>query len=233
VPRPRKARVKTGFDEIAPDDIVALGEFLDREPLAKRSMGIPMLDGFLTAIVIGPEVVMPSDYLPWIWDWKRGKKDVDFADIDEANRILGFLQGMNNRVAGPLMGEPPAVTPVFIFEPGWDHMEWVAGFLMGAQFDVEVWDYARKDAPDLFEPFKAISGMERDAEGWPAACEELSLPLVRIRDYFRAGEWREAFEEVEKPFVREGPKVGRNDPCPCGSGRKFKKCCGETGGAVH
>jgi SEC-C motif-containing protein len=27
-------------------------------------------------------------------------------------------------------------------------------------------------------------------------------------------------------FVRQGPKVGRNDPCPCGSGKKFKKCCG-------
>ncbi|HRD91345.1 MAG TPA: SEC-C metal-binding domain-containing protein, partial [Accumulibacter sp.] len=26
----------------------------------------------------------------------------------------------------------------------------------------------------------------------------------------------------------EAPKVGRNDPCPCGSGRKFKKCCGAT-----
>jgi SEC-C motif domain protein len=28
------------------------------------------------------------------------------------------------------------------------------------------------------------------------------------------------------PVVREGPKVGRNDPCPCGSGKKHKKCCG-------
>lgn len=27
-------------------------------------------------------------------------------------------------------------------------------------------------------------------------------------------------------IVRESPKVGRNDPCPCGSGKKFKKCCG-------
>jgi SEC-C motif-containing protein len=26
--------------------------------------------------------------------------------------------------------------------------------------------------------------------------------------------------------IRQGPKIGRNDPCPCGSGRKFKKCCG-------
>ena len=28
-----------------------------------------------------------------------------------------------------------------------------------------------------------------------------------------------------KPFVRPAPKVGRNDPCPCGSGMKHKKCC--------
>ncbi|MBI2382070.1 MAG: SEC-C domain-containing protein [Gammaproteobacteria bacterium] len=28
------------------------------------------------------------------------------------------------------------------------------------------------------------------------------------------------------PYVRETPKVGRNDPCPCGSGQKYKKCCG-------
>ncbi len=30
----------------------------------------------------------------------------------------------------------------------------------------------------------------------------------------------------EEPERRESPKVGRNDPCPCGSGKKYKKCCG-------
>ena len=34
-------------------------------------------------------------------------------------------------------------------------------------------------------------------------------------------------ERVET-FVREEPKVGRNDPCPCGSGKKYKKCCGKA-----
>ena len=29
-------------------------------------------------------------------------------------------------------------------------------------------------------------------------------------------------------FVREQPKIGRNDPCPCGSGKKYKKCCGRS-----
>ncbi len=32
---------------------------------------------------------------------------------------------------------------------------------------------------------------------------------------------------AQRPFVRMDPKVGRNDPCPCGSGKKFKKCCGK------
>ncbi|HQP10905.1 MAG TPA: SEC-C metal-binding domain-containing protein, partial [Candidatus Omnitrophota bacterium] len=29
------------------------------------------------------------------------------------------------------------------------------------------------------------------------------------------------------PVRHTGPKVGRNDPCPCGSGKKYKKCCGQ------
>jgi SEC-C motif-containing protein len=33
-------------------------------------------------------------------------------------------------------------------------------------------------------------------------------------------------EQVRSALATRGPKVGRNDPCPCGSGRKFKKCCG-------
>ena len=35
-------------------------------------------------------------------------------------------------------------------------------------------------------------------------------------------------DEEEKPFIRVSPKIGRNDPCPCGSGKKYKKCCGRA-----
>jgi SEC-C motif-containing protein len=42
------------------------------------------------------------------------------------------------------------------------------------------------------------------------------------------GNWffTEGKPAVRKPVVRAEPKVGRNDPCPCGSGKKFKRCCG-------
>jgi preprotein translocase subunit SecA len=33
-------------------------------------------------------------------------------------------------------------------------------------------------------------------------------------------------EAGRRPVQREEPKVGRNDPCPCGSGKKYKRCCG-------
>ena len=41
------------------------------------------------------------------------------------------------------------------------------------------------------------------------------------------GHWRFSDGQAPKPtqIIRKGPKVGRNDPCPCGSGKKFKKCC--------
>ena len=38
----------------------------------------------------------------------------------------------------------------------------------------------------------------------------------------------EAEPEKEQPVTRAGDKVGRNDPCPCGSGLKYKRCCGMT-----
>jgi preprotein translocase subunit SecA len=41
-----------------------------------------------------------------------------------------------------------------------------------------------------------------------------------------AGQQESEAPQIATPVVREAPKVGRNDPCPCGSGKKYKKCCG-------
>lgn len=54
---------------------------------------------------------------------------------------------------------------------------------------------------------------------------------------YRLTEWDDIFSEEERKALykeqkssttvrNEGPKIGRNDPCPCGSGKKYKKCCG-------
>lgn len=41
-------------------------------------------------------------------------------------------------------------------------------------------------------------------------------------------QYKEEMESARQPYVRETPKIGRNDPCPCGSGKKYKKCCGRN-----
>ena len=81
-----------------------------------------------------------------------------------------------------------------------------------------------------------------ETEGGEAGDEEGSVSFIahytskdgacehRENSYFKKidGEWRFIDGEIYtgEPYVREEPKIGRNDPCPCGSGKKYKKCCG-------
>lgn len=63
---------------------------------------------------------------------------------------------------------------------------------------------------------------ERLQDGWDAMDDE---------DFAEFSPWY--FQETDsqpvlQPYVRETPKIGRNDPCPCGSGKKYKKCCGRN-----
>jgi uncharacterized protein len=50
------------------------------------------------------------------------------------------------------------------------------------------------------------------------ALEHLIVAVLEVADVTRP----------RRPLVRETPKVGRNDPCPCGSGKKYKACHGAT-----
>jgi len=65
---------------------------------------------------------------------------------------------------------------------------------------------------------------EEGFQAWAAAANQVlnAKPLPRLNCFDEAGEeW-----DRQDPIVRRQPRVGRNDPCPCGSGRKYKKCCG-------
>jgi len=78
------------------------------------------------------------------------------------------------------------------------------------------------------------AGGTGDTEGWVefiANFTEAGKPKrhhERSRFRHDDGRWYYVDGEVSKPQTqrRETARVGRNDPCPCGSGKKFKKCCG-------
>lgn len=71
-------------------------------------------------------------------------------------------------------------------------------------YDDELWDLDDNigSSPDVKPSFS-----------WPTA--NLLSPVAQPDPYY-----------IPAPIRNEGPRVGRNDPCPCGSGKKFKKCCG-------
>ncbi len=95
-------------------------------------------------------------------------------------------------------------------------------------------DWAENSEWHGLEILAAEGGGEGDDEGTVefAATYTYGGEFQRYHEvaHFRRDDGRWYFTEgapgVRKPVVREEPKTGRNDPCPCGSGRKFKRCCG-------
>ena len=56
--------------------------------------------------------------------------------------------------------------------------------------------------------------------------EGFAMPENMDEMVMQGSEMAEVEPEIQVTYYREEPKVGRNDPCPCGSGKKYKKCCG-------
>lgn len=79
---------------------------------------------------------------------------------------------------------------------------------------------------------RSEAGGESDQEGvveFVAFCDIQGTPAqLHETSTFRRvdGRWFYVDGEGQTPVRRSEPKVGRNDPCPCGSGKKYKKCCG-------
>ncbi len=123
--------------ESSAQSLDALEAFLSSERAPPEAMPISVLDGFLTAIVIGPELVMPSVWLPEIW----GGGSPDFADLAEANLVLGAIMGRYNAIIAALDADPPRCAPIFeeddegrVFA---EH--WAEGFVAGIALSREAW----------------------------------------------------------------------------------------------
>ncbi len=85
------------------------------------------------------------------------------------------------------------------------------------------------------EIVSVVDGGENDEKGevtFIARYAVNTVPqMLHERAFFQKtdGKWLYTDGEVQghETYYRESPKVGRNDPCPCGSGKKYKKCCGK------
>jgi len=84
------------------------------------------------------------------------------------------------------------------------------------------------------EVTKTLTAVQVNSETELAEAATETAPTVENVQYRHAG-YDEApavaddgeQKNKERPFVREMGKIGRNDPCPCGSGKKYKQCHGK------
>lgn len=234
--------------DLTNEELNQLDDFLAAPSLEESSMDLSMLEGFLAALAVGPRAVMPSEWIPWVWDMRAGNASPEFENMDEANCILNLLMRNYNAVIRRLSNNPTGFEPIYQSGSQWGAAEWCEGFLLGMRFDRDAWSLLMVGQPTWFTPFMRLGTdegielvkSERDGDRW---MKEVVPSLVAINAFWKnrrktqpAGFTHSSFpmgSGPRQPNVREAPKIGRNDPCPCGSGRKYKKCCGADSPSRH
>lgn len=215
-------------------ELSELDDVLADESIESTSMDLAMLDGYLAAIAIGPELVPVSEWLPWVWDHVDGLAEPVFDNASHANRVLSLLMRHYNAVVETFNTDPASFEPVFMRGAEYGATEWSNGFLCGLQFGEHAWSLLAVGQPTWFAPFMrlgtedgiAITEKQGDAARW---IDAIVPSLVEIAGYWKSRRVGPGgLPAPATPIVRATPKVGRNDPCPCGSGKKVKKCCGGT-----
>ncbi|WP_426105944.1 UPF0149 family protein [Massilia sp. TSP1-1-2] len=215
-------------------ELCQLDDYLAHESIESTSMDLAMFDGYLAAIAIGPELIPPSAWLPWVWDHVDGRAEPVFDKSSDANRVLLLLMRHYNAVVEAFNTDPAGFEPMFLRGADYGAAEWSDGFLCGFQFDERAWSLLAVGRPTWFAPFMrlgtedgmAITDKQGDAARW---IDAVVPSLVEIATYWKSRRAMRGHAPMPAmPIVRATPKVGRNDPCPCGSGKKVKKCCGGT-----
>jgi len=226
------------FEPLNDEEMDILDRFLldridEEDATEERDEGIwdvAELDGFFTAIVSGPTSIQPSQWLPAVWG--------DFEpvwDSEEAfKKILMLLMRHMNGIATALMENPEYFEPMFqerVIEGKTYTVvdEWCEGFRRGMMLAPDRWYTEGPEMTILLAPIMAFTSETKwsghDFSG--DECENIQkaiAPNVReIHAYWLAR--REKAGPASQPVRRQQPRVGRNDPCPCGSGKKYKKCC--------
>jgi uncharacterized protein len=201
-------------------------------------MNVEQLDGFFAALIAGAERVMPSEYYREAFGGEIADA-FEFGSLDEAKEILGLMMRHWNAIASALhKGE--VYLPLLLEDA--DGMaygnDWARGFMQGMDMRHDGWAelvndeehggclipmmmlYHEHDENPEMRP-KPISPEHREE-----VIVHMAAGLVAAYRYFREHPQAHIGSALPPQPRRNAPKVGRNDLCPCGSGKKYKRCCG-------
>jgi uncharacterized protein len=216
-----------------------LEDLLDSPALADTAMRTDALHGLLTAVVSAP-VPIPRER------WLAAALGTDTTDA-ETREVHALLERLYADVALLLLeghGVDPLLYPLDDAsdaddaDPELDYATWCEGYLAGMALADPPWSAftAAEELDARLAPFLALVMDAVDPGDEPTPFdgvppEELAAFTAMARERLPEAT-QEVYDHLDavrpkpEPIRRETAKVGRNDPCPCGSGRKFKLCHG-------
>jgi len=204
--------------------------FLTSRQVRDTAMSLEMVDGFFTALIAGPDAIRPSTYLDAIWG--GAERDAPAFDTKEqAEYVMGLLMRRWNAIAEGIMIGDPAPALIIDFGDTLTGQDWADGFLLGLDYHESLAASGKieKHTDRLIEPILALAGPEVYGSRISASRREKILDDLPDTILRCAAAWRPGAVAAPGTAPARSVKVGRNDPCPCGSGKKYKKCCGGSG----
>ena len=205
--------------------------------LEDEPMLLSELDGFLAGILVCPELIMPSEWLPIVLG-QNGENAGVFENENAIQETIRLVLKHYNVLSGELQRGSGRYRPVSDADPRHDEVLWelwIAGFQRAMALRPDSWLAIARDTEDQ-EAAVAIAGMialvtiaDREPSTDPAPMQAEALTEAApdlIPEWVETlNRWRMR-NSTDQPQLVTSTKVGRNEPCPCGSGKKYKKCCG-------
>jgi uncharacterized protein len=200
-------------------------------------------DGLCAGLIVCPEVVSPSEWLECVWGPSGTSPFETESALQEA---LDLVMGHYNAVAQSLVPPETNYGPVFdqdmrTGDTLWEF--WVIGFEQAMRLRMDAWQRI-VESPDE----EAAASVNMMLALYDIAKGKSDLPKISVDDLsdrapdlitdivIALNRWTKGIAPPA-PFSRQAAannpkaplrsvKTGRNEPCPCGSGRKYKRCCG-------
>lgn len=217
-----------------------LSALLHALPVENMPMTLSELDGYLVGVLACPDIIPPSEWISHVWG-ETG--EANFPDQNTAEATISAVMAHYNSVA-EAMTRSLWIEPIYELDPNSDEVmwePWIDGFTRAMELRPIAWEQLLNQADeetrttmifmmalqDIYTGHSKFTDEEIDEIDLEAPalipnCVATILSQSRS-ELFRT----EPANRSEAPF-KAGPRPGRNDPCYCGSGRKYKQCCGRN-----
>lgn len=218
-----------------------LEAFLDER--GEDEFGYAETAGFLYAVLCAPDFVRPSEWQPIVLG------ETPLADMEQAQDVIGALMSLYNWISGRINegGSPlppgcePDPDPMANFEADAGFGRWARGFAQGHGWLEESWTGPGFEAVDeelgavmmvlSYFGSRQVAEALREEMSSNTRVEEMAADMLdlvpdALHGYADIGRNTPNDFPARPQAPARSHKVGRNEPCPCGSGKKYKKCCG-------